>query len=1573
MVGVIIAIPILVGIALYIPPVQNYVVDKVCASVSKSTGMKINVGHILLKFPLDLKVDDVKVLQASGDTMALVGEAKVRIALLPLFKGDIALREFEGEDVFFQLGNRDSTLWLRAQVTQANIGPGQINLSKGDIDVDRAEVDGARVMLALKDTTEVSPKDTTQSKPFSIHAGLIRLSDVQYQMFLPPTIDTLSTYVANATLREGVVNIGKRRISANSLSVNGVNARYIHPHAAESSNSELPKEPRETANDSPSEMWLIEADTLSLDASYALYAANGATPLPGLDMNYLEVKDTQILIEKFRNQGSYITVPLKRLSTSERCGLTLIASGTFCMDSAGMQANDFKILTNRSHLYFNAAMGLGSLTDYPPVPLSLIANGSISANDVELAVPLLKPIIDALPQPRELLIDIDAQGTTADLDVEKVSLQMPGTLTLSMSGHIINVLNFDKLGGKMTINGKVRDPRALKKTLTQLKIDPSIQIPALTLSGVIDYNPGNIDAKVTLKTGQGELLASGKWNASREKYSANIRLSQFPIQSFITASGIGTISATVKVDGKGYNPLKNSMMLHAEVDVANIELKGAVYKDIFLKADLEQGRAFARLTSTNPGANIDLTLNANAESGIVNGTLNGDIYDLNLYNLGIMNSPCDGKVTISASGQYNPSAKGFSVKANLENLNWLVDSMQFSTPSIVVSAMTDTANTALQISNEDLYADLIVYAPLDSLMAKVDNINKVIKEQIVEHRANVEQLQRAIPRLDGYISMGPDNLAARYMADRGISWDEFKLSISNDSLIHLSVDATGIDINGTNIDAANIQINQHGKYLIYNGGMTNGPGKLEEWANVDLRGFIADDKFSVFADQHNLKGQQGYRLGAVATMADSIVSLKLVPFDPTIAYQKWKLNENNFLSVNLNNYQIKADISLSNATSSIRLYTRETQDKTEGSSPEELAVSIKDVQLGDWVSISPFAPQMSGLVSAEAAIHTINKDLVGNAEVSLQNFIYDRQRVGDFKVDLNVTQNPKTKTLIADANVWVNGKKTMTANGALNDSTRPSPFLLDFSMIHFPLEVANPFLPKDLVSLRGSLNGTMKISGGATSPVFDGFLQFDSAAVKVVILGSEFNFSNEKIPVDSNLVSFNKFAINTLNENPLTIDGTADISHLSNVGLNINLNGTDMLVVNSNRARGGADIYGQGYVSLDASAKGNMRFLMCNADMALLSGSNVTYVLSGGTEALANKSNNDMVHFVNFADSLSVADIDSVAPSMNLLLNATLNIQNNTTINVDLSTDGKNRASIMGSGEFDFSMTPQNNGRLTGRYTIDGGYVRYTPPLMSEKNFKFESGSWVGFNGDISNPGFNIKAIDELKANVTPEGGGNSRLVDFDVIVSITGSLSNMHVVFDLTCDDDITIQNELSSMSADQRANQAMNMLLYNTYTGPGSKANSNLTGNPLYSFLASQLNSLASNYIKGVDLSFGINQYDQTLNGSTSTATSYSYQISKSLLNNRIRIVVGGNYTADSNTEENIAETLLNDVSFEYLLNRSGSMYIRVFRHTGYESILEGEITSTGVGFVYKRNLDSLRDIFKPSRKKTKVTINP
>ena len=355
------------------------------------------------------------------------------------------------------------------------------------------------------------------------------------------------------------------------------------------------------------------------------------------------------------------------------------------------------------------------------------------------------------------------------------------------------------------------------------------------------------------------------------------------------------------------------------------------------------------------------------------------------------------------------------------------------------------------------------------------------------------------------------------------------------------------------------------------------------------------------------------------------------------------------------------------------------------------------------------------------------------------------------------------------------------------------------------------------------------------------------------------------------------------------------------------------------------------------------------------------------------QSKGEVVTFVQFSDTTQVQKTDSVETQMAMRIIASLNIAPGTQATVFLSNKGTDRVELSPSGSLRYFQNFMGDMRLTGQLNLGEGFVRYGLPVMGEKKFVFVPSSHVLWNGDIMNPLLHIDAYDDMKVNVV-QPSGNTSLVDFKVNLSVSNTLSAPKVAFDLSSDDDITIQNELQSMSPDQRSQQAINLLVTGQYSGQGTKTASNSAANmansALYGFLTSQINSWAANNIRGVDLSFGVDQYDKSLNGQSSTTTSYSYQVSKSLFNNKFKIVVGGNYSTDASADENFAQNLLSDISFEYMLKQTNtlSMYLKLFRHNGFESIVEGEITETGVGFVMRRRMSNLRQLFRFHRSRKK-----
>lgn len=1572
---------------LYVPFIQDFARKIAVEKVRESTAMIIDVDYLRLKFPLNLQVDSLTVIEASGDTMITAGSAEISVALLPLFHREIQVGSVSLKDAYYRFGTPDSAMYMTARINDFTAGDTEIPLSFSRIGLNKAVLDGADICIVMKDTTVTTPQDTAESMPLIVTAGDIELRNVRYRMTMFPLIDSLGVDIKLAKLKAGTVDMGKQTVDAESLSVDSVSATYLVPSAAYL--KAHPAKVDTTVVTAYSKPWTIRANHLNLTARNATYATRGAVPAPGFDVSCIQVRNVAIQIDSFFNRATSIRVPIRHFAAEERCGLALEASGTFLMDSLLMRVENFDLTTQRSQLSLDASMGVGDLAADPDLPLNLKASGRISLLDAAMFMPLVGKYTASIPPSECLAIDADINGTPASLFVEHVKLGLPGYLALNAYGKVDNPFDFNKMSGKVNFDGTVEPGmNSVKKAFLAVATAGKINIPSSSVKGAIVYSPGNIDGGLTVRTAGGQIQLDGKWNRKAEGYHAVLKANRFPVASFMPSLGVGHVTAALKVDGYGYNPASRATHLKADVDVKSVEINGSSLSNVKFTAALDTCRLTANIVSTNSFADFDADVTATFHDNGYQWNFTSDIKELDLQKMGLFKTPMNGKATIYTTGEYYPRSGYIDAELELNGVDWNMDSMSFKFPIFTTKLnSTDTLTTA-SIASGDLNGNLTAMTSIMNVVKALTASSDILNYQITERKVNVDSLQKSLPAMTLDLSLGKSNPVSEFLSENsGMSFDNAELEFANDSLISLHAVVNGFVTGTTRLDNISFDANQHGKYLVYKAMVDNKPGTMDDFAHVSLNGFIADDKVSAFFRQSNIQGKQGFFFGVNASVADSTIAVRLVPTKPTIAYKKWTINKDNIITYNFFDRHLDANLKVMSDSSYLHIYTEHAVNPDSIAAhtdyQEDVIVKLANINLQEWLSISPFAPPVKGDVDADMRVRWNEKEITGNGTVDLNDLYYGRERVGSFKLAVDVANENKTKALHADVSLMVDGQKVITAIGALNDSTAVNPFLLDFTMIKFPLRVINPFLPKNMAQFSGVLNGRMDITGSMSAPVFNGFINFDTTAVAVGMTGATYKFSDVDIPVDSNMVYLKDFSIYGLNGNPMSVNGTVDARYLSDIKYDLTMKASGMQIVNSTRARGNAEVYGKAFVDIDASAKGNLSYMIVDADLNVLPGTNVTYVMTDAQQTLTSKSTGDMVKFVNFADTVKVAAADSIEQtSMALFLNADLTISQGSTINVDLSTDGKNKVSIQGMGTLAYNMTPMNGaGRMTGRFTINSGYVRYTPSLetggmsmaiMSEKNFKFTEGSFVAFNGDIMNPTLNIKATDRLKANVN-QTGQNSRLVNFDVTVSITNTLQNLNVAFDLSTDDDITLQNELSSMSPEQRANQAMNMLLYNQYTGPGTKANANLSGNPLYSFLASQLNTWAANNIKGVDISFGIDQYDTTIDGSKSTTMSYSYRVSKTMFNDRFKIVVGGNYSTDANSDENFSQNLINDISFEYMLNRSGSMFVRLFRHVGFESILEGEITQTGVGFVMKRKINSLRDLFRFGRGSKKMVPQP
>ena len=552
---------------------------------------------------------------------------------------------------------------------------------------------------------------------------------------------------------------------------------------------------------------------------------------------------------------------------------------------------------------------------------------------------------------------------------------------------------------------------------------------------------------------------------------------------------------------------------------------------------------------------------------------------------------------------------------------------------------------------------------------------------------------------------------------------------------------------------------------------------------------------------------------------------------------------------------------------------------------------------------------------------------------------------------------------MADARLTLDGAEVLTVRGDYR-AERESPLDLTATIPGFPLQQANVFLPDDLIRLRGRLQAKIHAGGAADRPRLDGGVHFAQTEICVPMIGTSFRLSSDTIRIDDSRVIFDDYTLLAPNSKPLTIGGEVDLADFSRMTADLALRASDFQAVDVARKEG-TSVYGKAYLDLDATAKGPLDELVVRGNVALLGGTDINYVMQDSPMDVKERPQN-IVTFVSFRELDSQGQEETSQAirigGMDVLVNVDIN--NDVQAAVDLSADGNNRIDLKGGGNLTYTMNPLGDVRLSGKYVLSGGSVRYNPPIISQKIFKITPDSYVEWIGNIADPAFNITAVETVRANVSSDGQDN-RAVNFDISINIRNSLDDLEVSFGLSAPEDLTMQNQLNSLTAEQRANQAMNLLIYNTYTGPGTTAKVS-SENPLNSFIQKELNQWAQNNLKGVDLSFGINSYGE--DDPNGQRTDYSYRLSKNLFSNRVRAVIGGKFSTDADPSQNLKENLIDDISLEYMLTKRDNMYLKVFRHTGYESILEGEITETGVGFVIRKKLLRLGDLFKSTKPKAK-----
>ena len=1553
-IAIIVAVVLLLPFTIYIPFVQSWACRLIEKEASAATGWDVMVGGISLDFPLDLAVNDVVALD-NADTIIAVGEAGVEVSVLPLLGKRVEASRLRLADVCYRITTSDTSLCLNARVERCVIDNGVFDFDKNRILASNSVIEGGDIVLDYDSSRAVStPPDTSATQSLAISLFNTSLRDIRYRMRLVGTIDSLDTKIGEASLDTAAVDLAACTVDCGTLRLDSVDVAYVFPSEPSAQTTESPTDTL------PSAPWTITGRRLELHGGKALYAMTDHSPLPGIDFEYISLDNIDIAVNDFYNRGTALRVPIEKIAAVERSGFAIDSiSGLFVMDSVAMTAKDFALHTPLSQATLDASASLAALALDPSGSLNLALDASLNLNEVAKLFPMLAIYTRNIPAVENSDVSFNASGTVGDIKIKRATIEMPRYASLSADGRLRNITAANR-SGNISLKGNLANINFVKPTFLDVKMRREVEFPPMKVNGELAFAGENMSGDLAIVNGSGNMSLEADLKSRSEGYALNLDLDRFPVNSLLPYLGVGEVSATLALSGNGFNPLLVSSNASAAIDIPSIIYSGKQFNDISARADIADGLLRASLTSPNPDVDFALDATATITDDRYEYRLNADVRNLDFMALNLSESTLGTKMNVKSSGVVDLRNATYDLDAQINNLNVDIFDYNIATDRISANLLSDADTTKMHIVNRDFVTDISANCLLDTLLLRLSLTADELAQQFDRKFFTFSRLDSVLPQFSIKSTLGRDNIVHQYCDYNDIEFNSVSLTAQNDSVFSLSGNINRLELSSLRLDTINLSIREKKEALIYDMHIGNRPGNLDQMAKTNIYGFISDNYFNVLLDQRNRAGRTGFYIGMNGRLTDSLFVASLFPEYPIIGFDEWELNGNNYVEYDYKNGLLAADVWLSHENSVLSVASGENYDVN---GQEDIEVIARNIDLAQWIQFSPFAPDVSGDVNADIHLSYDKKNYWGDCALNIANLRYNGSDIGDVGFSTTLEVNPVTNLTDALASLSLNGEEAVSASGVVNDSTISNPLKFNLQVKRLPLKVIEAFVPKDMVKANGFLAGNLSMNGTPSKPIFNGSLSCDSAFITLPAYGCRLNFSKDSVRIDSSVVIFDKFDLLGTNGNLITIDGFVDINDMENPYSDISIRGRNVEIINSKK-HAGAEVFGKGYIDLDATAVGRMNRLVVNADIGLLESTNVTYIMTSAVGATSHNTGDDLIEFVMFNDTISGKKTTEETGAFSMNLHANLNIEPGAMFTVYISTNGNDRAMIRGNGALSYFMNSQGDMQLTGRYNIDEGYVRYSPPLIGTKNFDIDRGSYINWGGDMLNPQLHITAQTKQTNTVIAEGE-NSQRVKFIITAEINNTLNNLDLKFDLTAENNLSIQSELLSMSQEQRSNQAINLLLYNNYTGSITSSVSSPNSNMLYSFLSSQLNNWASKVVKGVDISLGIKEY----NSSTTRSMNYSYQISKSLFDNRFKMSVGGNYDTAYGSDNSIAQNLLNDISFEYLITPSGTMSVQIYSHLTHDDIYKDNVTETGAAFVIRRKLNTLRNLFNFKRSETDV----
>ncbi|MDO5615704.1 MAG: translocation/assembly module TamB domain-containing protein, partial [Cruoricaptor ignavus] len=751
------------------------------------------------------------------------------------------------------------------------------------------------------------------------------------------------------------------------------------------------------------------------------------------------------------------------------------------------------------------------------------------------------------------------------------------------------------------------------------------------------------------------------------------------------------------------------------------------------------------------------------------------------------------------------------------------------------------------------------------------------------------------------------------------------------------------------------------------------------------KGSVAENTILYEASSKNENGNEQFLIAGLLKSVDDIMQISLNENGLKLDYNNWSVNPENKIQYSEKGLLIK-DFEISHNDSRLAL-------QSENDIPNSpLNILIKDFKISEITQMLKKENLLAdGIISGNAQIRDLQKQMSYNADVKIDSLKIYENPIGNLHL-LAKNTNPE----IINTEITLSG---LDNNAVLKGdyNTVSESLAMNLNLEKIQMKMLETFSQGYLKNTSGFINGNLAIGGKVEQPSILGEIKFNDVALQIDQIGSSFKNLNDEISFTNKGISFNQFKIYDPQEQVLNIDGEVLTDNYRDFAFNLDISGKDFNIVDSEK-QSGQMLYGKLSLDTDLTVRGNMDLPKVRGNISITENTDFTFVMPQTSPTLQEREG--IVEFISEkelalrktlkTDSTSIENQSKIT-GMDVSVDISLN--ENAKMSVIIDEANGDFVKLQGDAQLTGGIDPSGKTTLVGIFTVHKGSYEMSIDLL-RRTFDIQKGGTIVWTGEPTQADVNITAvyhtkaapIDLLQQQLSGVTGSElnqyKQAIPFNTLLKINGELLKPILSFDITMNESnpsiptsviTNTETKLAQLRTEESEmnKQVFALLLLNRFIGDnpfqsqtGVSAES-MARQSVSRILSEQLNNLAGNLIAGVNLNFDLQSTDDYSTGERQNRTDLNVQLSKQLLNDRLKVSIGSNFGLEGEQRENEQTTnIAGDITIDYALSQDGRYTLRAYRKNEYQVALQGQVIETGVGFIITMDYNKFKEIFRKTK---------